>query len=255
MAKIIVFDEDKNAFEGMTREQINAAIAEATGTTPTNVDDAFISQILEQNKKGNLKFWVGTMAEYNALTEKEEDTLYLFSDDPTIDDIEEAITDVENSLNSYKETNDAEIANIKTTNTAQTSAINRLSISKTRFVTANIKIEWGVDAVTVNTPTDINLLQDKWIATFYFQAESDIQGRTIYISPSVDYNSAQSGVDDAIVMLQIEGLGDGLYLPPFICPIHLTFTNNSISFRAAGLGVGAINYTLWLTSITLVKEA
>ena len=62
--------------EGMTKEQIVAAIAEATGSTPTGVDDAFITKIKEQNANAAMKIWVGTRAQYNALTEKDADTLY-----------------------------------------------------------------------------------------------------------------------------------------------------------------------------------
>lgn len=56
----------------MTTEQILAAIAEATGTTPTNIDDAFISKLVEQNKNATTRLWIGTEAEYNAVVAKGE---------------------------------------------------------------------------------------------------------------------------------------------------------------------------------------
>ena len=56
----------------MTAEQILAAIAEATGTTPTNIDDAFITKIVEQNKNATTRLWVGTESEYNAVVAKGE---------------------------------------------------------------------------------------------------------------------------------------------------------------------------------------
>ena len=65
--------------EAMTKEQIYAAIAEATGNVPNGVDDAFITRLLEQNKKAAMRLWVGTEAEYNALVAKGEinpDTVY-----------------------------------------------------------------------------------------------------------------------------------------------------------------------------------
>lgn len=47
MADIIYFviSSDDCKYESMTKEQIYAAIASATGNTPTGVDDGFISKI------------------------------------------------------------------------------------------------------------------------------------------------------------------------------------------------------------------
>jgi hypothetical protein len=65
--KYYVLCRDNCKFEGMTKEQIIAAIAEATGNTPTNIDDAFITKLLDQNKNAAMRLWVGTEAEYNAV--------------------------------------------------------------------------------------------------------------------------------------------------------------------------------------------
>lgn len=72
-----VICDDNCRFEGMTKEQIYEAIAEATGTTPTPVDEAFITKIKEQNAQHSLKVWKGTEAQYNALSTKDADTLYI----------------------------------------------------------------------------------------------------------------------------------------------------------------------------------
>lgn len=82
-----VICDDNCKFEGMTKEQILAAIAEATGATVTDVDAAFITKIKEQNKGGALKFWRGTTAEYNALTEFDPDCYYIKTDDTAFDDV------------------------------------------------------------------------------------------------------------------------------------------------------------------------
>ena len=81
-----VICEDNCKFEGMTKEQIIAAIAEATGATPTLVDDAFISKIKEQNHQSTKQFWTGTEVEYNALDDHDEDVIYIISEagDPII---------------------------------------------------------------------------------------------------------------------------------------------------------------------------
>lgn len=72
-----VICDDNCKFEGMTKEQVYDAIAEATGSTPTPVDEAFITKVKEQNANHSIKFWKGTEAQYNALTEKDTDTVYI----------------------------------------------------------------------------------------------------------------------------------------------------------------------------------
>lgn len=84
-----VICDDNCKFEGMTKEQILAAIAEVTGATPTQIDDAFITKIKEQNRNSPLKFWVGTNAQYNELTPV-DGVFYIITDaDPLIDVIKE----------------------------------------------------------------------------------------------------------------------------------------------------------------------
>lgn len=89
-----VICSDKCMFEGMTKEQIITAIAEATGATPTSIDDAFITKIKEQNKNGIIKFWRGTVAEYNAIAEKDADTLYIKTDDTRDAEIDAALQEI-----------------------------------------------------------------------------------------------------------------------------------------------------------------
>lgn len=78
-----VLCDDNCRFEGMTKEQIIAAIAEATGETPTHIDDAFITKIKEKNANDPLMFWIGTSAQYNAISVKDSDTFYIVTDDDT----------------------------------------------------------------------------------------------------------------------------------------------------------------------------
>lgn len=90
-----VICEDNCKFEGMTKEQIFDAIAEATGATPTPVDEAFITKIKEQNAQAATKLWVGTKAEYNAIETKATDTVYIIKEAgaPILVDIPEIITE------------------------------------------------------------------------------------------------------------------------------------------------------------------
>lgn len=75
-----VICDDNCKFPAMTKEETIAAIAEATGETPVHIDDAFISKIKEQNRNASLKWWAGTEAEYNSITTKSNDTLYVITD-------------------------------------------------------------------------------------------------------------------------------------------------------------------------------
>jgi hypothetical protein len=78
----------------MTSEQILAAIAEATGNTPTSVDDAFITKLKEMNTSGNFTVWVGTSAEYAAIVASGglvENRLYITTDDSFASDVNAAI--------------------------------------------------------------------------------------------------------------------------------------------------------------------
>ena len=65
--KYYVLCDTNCKYESLTKEQIYAAITEATGNTPTNVNDAFITNIKELHNNDNIQFWVGTEAEFNAL--------------------------------------------------------------------------------------------------------------------------------------------------------------------------------------------
>ena len=76
---VYALSESNCRWETMTREQIIAAIAEATGATVTNVDDAFITKIKEQNNGNSMRIWAGTEAEYNTIVAngaKDANTIY-----------------------------------------------------------------------------------------------------------------------------------------------------------------------------------
>lgn len=78
--KHFVVCENKCLIEGMTKEEIFAAIADATGNTPTPTGEAFITQIVNQNNGESLKIWRGTQAQYNAIAEKDANTYYIITD-------------------------------------------------------------------------------------------------------------------------------------------------------------------------------
>lgn len=100
-----VICEDNCKFEGMTKEQIINAIAEATGATPESidVDAAFITKIKEMNANKNLKFWIGTTAQFEALPSKVQDTLYILTDDDTADSLEALYTELNAAIAGIQE--------------------------------------------------------------------------------------------------------------------------------------------------------
>lgn len=100
MADIIYFviSSDDCKYESMTKEQIYAAIASATGNTPTGVDDGFISKIKEIRASNTVQIWTGTESQFNSLLPAPEvnksvirigtnGVLYICTDDTTIGNV------------------------------------------------------------------------------------------------------------------------------------------------------------------------
>ncbi len=77
--KYYCFCESNCKFETMTKEQILAAIAQATGVTNVDPNAGFISKVKEMNG-GYVTFWLGTQAQFNALAEKAANCLYIITD-------------------------------------------------------------------------------------------------------------------------------------------------------------------------------
>lgn len=74
-------------FESMTKEQILTAIEQAIRTGEIkDVDTGFVTKIKEQNAGKYISFWVGTQAQYNALTEKPENCMCIFTDEKTVEE-------------------------------------------------------------------------------------------------------------------------------------------------------------------------
>lgn len=94
-----VVSDDKCFYEGMTKEQILAAITQAIETHEIHdVDTGFVTTLKEGNKNSALSFWVGTTAEYNAIDPKVENCLYILTDDTELEDLEEQIARTGNIL-------------------------------------------------------------------------------------------------------------------------------------------------------------
>lgn len=111
IVNIYVRGDNNGNYEGMTKEEILAAIAQATSGTIGDVDTGFVTKIKEQNKGLGLMFWVGTTAEYEALAEKVENCLYIKTDDTSAADVSsnfaQIFTALDNITNEYAVKNHA----------------------------------------------------------------------------------------------------------------------------------------------------
>lgn len=83
---------DNCKFESMTKQQILSAIYQGVTYGTIDVGEGLVSQIREINHNANISFWIGTQAEYNAISQREENVIYIISDDTSK---EELIADVE----------------------------------------------------------------------------------------------------------------------------------------------------------------
>lgn len=100
---VFVFCGDDCKSESMTKEQILSAIEQAVRTGEIkDVDAGFITTIREKNKNVNLSFWLGTSAEYNALTAKDESCIYILTDDMIGADIVALIAELKRDFEAYK---------------------------------------------------------------------------------------------------------------------------------------------------------
>lgn len=88
-------DANNNLIETLSKEEILDAIAQAQqGGSVLDYSNAFVTKIREINANDDLQFWIGTQAEYNALAVKENNVLYIISDDNHKEEIIEAIENI-----------------------------------------------------------------------------------------------------------------------------------------------------------------
>lgn len=135
-----VFDGVKNKVEGMSKEQVLNAIAEATGSTPQSVDDAFITMIKETNRNHSLHIWKGTKAQYNALQTIDNDTFYIIEDDSTIDDLQANIDAVDEQVQELRDYLDHIVISTQTT----VSASSWSAISSGEFYNAGYRYKANI---------------------------------------------------------------------------------------------------------------
>lgn len=154
--------ESNCKFETMTKEQILAAIAQAIETGSVgDVDTGFVTKLKDMNYGTALTVWIGTRAQYNAVTEKAKNCLYIITDDTTSEDMlkacQQALADVEEIRQHVAEEVDA---------------------ASKMCETAKAESEWAVDAATAAQAIDVS----SSVALAFNSTASSTTADTCYIS-------------------------------------------------------------------------
>lgn len=95
--------EDGVKIEGLTKEQIYELINGTTGEVPEGVDEAFITKLKEVNKGENSSVWIGTNAEYNAIQTKDDNTLYVITDDTYYEDVQNSLNELDDRMGTVEQ--------------------------------------------------------------------------------------------------------------------------------------------------------
>lgn len=105
MADVYVLDKHNNLIPSMTREEIFAAIQTAAegGSLEGFNNCSFVTRVKEINKNADFGFWVGTQAEYNAISTREKNVLYLISDSAPRGEIVTTLNALRQEVGSYAE--------------------------------------------------------------------------------------------------------------------------------------------------------
>lgn len=158
----------------MTKEQILAAIAQATGVVDIDPDAGFVAKVKETNSGQYVTFWVGTQAQYNAIGEKATNCLYIITDDTSKDDFEKTVKTL--------------LAACETANVTAAKALD----------SAIVKIEENM--VTVETAATHSMTIDGIKSKFYIVEVVDMGGEndgtepeTKRYSMALDYHQVSSG--------------------------------------------------------------
>ena len=142
--------------EGMTKEQIIAAIAEATGVAVSDIDSAFITKIKEINHQNAVRIWMGTNAEYNAITEKSDDVLYVITDDTFVEDTSNELINLDNKIDANHDAMEAEFDAFKAEVDERLEEIENIINAPTKSYTFSKQYDYG-DVTTFTLSDDLEI--------------------------------------------------------------------------------------------------
>lgn len=164
---------DQNCkYEGMTREQILAAITQAVESgTISDVDTGFVQTIKTINGHA-LKFFVGEQSEYDALTDEDKKDLFaIITNDTTKEGLFDAINTLQTEFNEFKNGIESGAVSVpKATSAANATALTEgWTNAGTITVTTNDYSGTKLPDIGDNTLYAIKILiaSDNGIGTFY----------------------------------------------------------------------------------------
>lgn len=108
--------ELQNDMTFLTEEQIINLVTNIVDSGSVgDIDTGFVTRLKEQNRGKELKFWVGTQAEYDAIEIAQANTFYIITDDNFKEVTNQAIQALNDRLDAIKRTNyDEEISDLQT---------------------------------------------------------------------------------------------------------------------------------------------
>lgn len=108
--------ELQNDMTFLTEEQIITLVTNIVDSGSVgDIDTGFVTRLKEQNRGKELKFWVGTQAEYDAIEIAQANTFYIITDDNFKEVTNQAIQALNDRLDNIEHTDyDEEISDLQT---------------------------------------------------------------------------------------------------------------------------------------------
>lgn len=227
-------------YEGMTKEQIFAAINSATGKTPDGVDNAFVTKIKELNGSSSLKFWVGTQAEYNALSKIDVNCLYIMTDDSydetlatEVNDLIEQVNGIDNKVGDINrvlyESDDNEES------TPENLTVEGLSKYNQVLVLFDVSAGWSTGTEESFTQSNISAICTK---IFFTNATAMTGTAATMISLTSTVGGDKSEIANAVVSFSMIVDGDII---------------TGVSSNVRGYGAKNGHFYVWETQVKITK--
>lgn len=199
----------------LTDEQVNTALTEwlemnAEQTQLTTINAAVITKIREMHKKGLIRFWVGTKAEYAAIT-AEDNVFYVLTDEDPLTDIQSKVNGLDiqiTAAGTLLNTVGEEVATLREdVSTLKTNGADTLTDNDNGWTVCKLAsgalMAWQSDltvttnSFTVTLPTDLSL-----DLPWYYNA-------TPMVGQSTNYGRYLSGstISDRKLTVQLLGIG------------------------------------------------